>query len=357
MLRHYLSGKGTIAMHVQSLLRGLIAAGAFFSATAAITMAHASTALRIAVDTTPTHVRNQALAKFAATVKAKTNGEIEPQIFHSGQLYKDGQTPQALQQGAIDMAVPGSWVLGGLEKRWSLLGLPYFVGRSAIEMQRVADGPVGKELAEATAEKLNAVVLGRWLDLGPGHTFLGQKASVGFKTWKDFAGLKIRYPGGAYMAVRFKHFGATPVLVPFTDVPLGLLRGNFDGLLSTADSVADIKLWDSGLKLAYVDFGNFAQYVPFVSKAFWNKITPAQRDVIRAAWEEIVPESRANVERVQEEAIATLAKNGVGVIRPSVEERAQMREFQMAVQDQLIGELGLDPAWVKDALSRIAAGK
>lgn len=341
-----------VLFRIQPILNSLV-----FGAVLSISSAHAVTPMKISVDTVPSHVRNVWIEKFITRVKEKTGGEIEPQLFHSGQLYKDAQVPAALQQGAIDMAVPGTWLLGGLEKRMGVPGLPYFIGRSAEENYRFSDGPVGRELADIAAEKMNTIVLGRWIDNGHSFIFLGAKGADKVKTYKDFSGLKIRYPGGANLSIRFTQMGATPVLVPLPDVPLALMRGNFDGLISTADSMVALKLWESGLKAAYIDYGSFAQQVPFVNKNFWSKLSPVHQKAVREAWESIVVEQRRDSSQREEASLSTLAKNGVKLVRPGAVELKEFRDSQLAVQDEIVRQMGLDSAWVKSFIAAVDSAK
>jgi TRAP-type C4-dicarboxylate transport system substrate-binding protein len=75
-------------------------------------------------------------------------------------------TPSALRQGGIGMAVPGTWVLTGFVPDCDIVQLPVFYGQSIDAVHRVIDGPVGQTINKELEEKLDAKVLGNWLDLG-----------------------------------------------------------------------------------------------------------------------------------------------------------------------------------------------
>lgn len=59
---------------------------------------------RITLNTGPNHVRNIALEEFVTTLAERTEGELDVQVFSSGQLYKRPDVPKALAQGAAELA-------------------------------------------------------------------------------------------------------------------------------------------------------------------------------------------------------------------------------------------------------------
>ena len=71
--------------------------------------------MRITLDTNPTHVRNKGVEVFAEELKKRVGNKIVVEIYPSGQLFRDRDVPKALRQGAVEMAVPGTWQLDGVE--------------------------------------------------------------------------------------------------------------------------------------------------------------------------------------------------------------------------------------------------
>jgi hypothetical protein len=125
-------------------------------------------------------------------------------------------TPRALRQGGIGMAVPGTWVLTGFGPDCDIVQLPVFYGQSIDAVHRVVDGPVGQTINKELEEKLDAKVLGNWLDLGYQNVYSTSKPLTDFK---DLAGMKIRNSGSAGQFAKAKFFGATPSAAPATRNP------------------------------------------------------------------------------------------------------------------------------------------
>lgn len=301
--------------------------------------------LRISLDTTPTHVRTVWVQKYAEELRQRSNGRIEPEVFHSGQLFKDVNVAKALRQGSVEMAVPGTWVLGGFESRIDALALPMFYGRTIEETHAIADGPIGAEINAGLEDKLGVKVLGKWFDLGASHMYFTRPVT----SYDDVKGLKVRYPGGASSEKRLEALGASPTLVPWPDVPLAMSRGNFEGLITTNESAQSAKLWESGLKSVFEDYQSVGMYIPLVAGGFWKKLPPELQQLMLATWDEMIPPARAAALEAQAEAGETLKKNGVVFTRPSREAVIEKRRLMMADQDQIASQLGIDKAFVARA--------
>ncbi|GGB40597.1 C4-dicarboxylate ABC transporter [Tistrella bauzanensis] len=299
---------------------------------------------RISVDTSPTHVRTVWVEEFAERLKARSDGVLDATVYHSGQLFKDVNVAKALRQGSVEMAVPGSWVLGGFERRLDAWNLPMLYGHGPDEYYAVSDGEPGRIIGAALEEKLDVKVLGKWFDLGASHTYF---ASRKVETYDDMKGAKVRFPGGAGLSARLEYLGATPVLVPWPDVPLAMSRGNFDGLITTNESVKSAKLWESGLKYVFEDYQIFGQYIPMVAGDFWKKLTPDQQQLMTALWDEVATEERVAALAAQQDAGEEAKRQGVVFVTPTPEQRTAVRQRMMERQDETAKAIGIPADFVE----------
>jgi C4-dicarboxylate-binding protein DctP len=308
------------------------------------TAAVAQHKLEISLETGPNHIRNIGVTEWAEDLNKKSGGKLEVKIFHGAAKFKDTDVPKALNQGALDMGYPGTWQLGKFIEDFDAVDLPMFFGISQEEAYKVFDGPPGKALNEKIEKKLGVKVIGRWLDLGFQHTFTTSKP---IKVHTDMKGLKLRIPGGAANISRYETLGAPAVKIAWPDVPQALQRGTIDGLATTFESVRSAKLWDAGLKHVYVTHQSFSQYLPMVSGKSWAKYPKEIQDLIVSSWEAKVDELRKRARERQASAREDAIKNGITVVDPTPEDIGAARAKLMAVQDALIKELKVDPAWVK----------
>jgi len=312
--------------------------------------AMAAEKLRISLDTNPSHVRNKAAELFVAELKKRTGDKFEIELYPSGQLFRDRDIPKALRQGSVEMAIPGTWQLDGLVPSMALSSLPAFYGLSEEFAQKIMDGKVGEEINRQAEEKLRVKILGPWMNLGMQAFY---SVSKPLQTHADLVGMKVRYSGGTANAERINVLGATPTLVPWPDVPLALSSSAVDGVASTHESVASAKLWESGLKYAFVDRQWFAQYVPMVSQAFWRKLTPDTQNAMVESWSVAVAKGREMAAEGQKQAQIEMEKHGIKVVTASEESLLEWRKKMMSVQDKVAAEMQIDPKLVKLAMDEI----
>jgi C4-dicarboxylate-binding protein DctP len=300
--------------------------------------------LEISLETGPNHIRNIGITEWAEELQKKSNGKLEVKVFHGAAKYKDTDVPKALNQGALDMGLPGTWQLGKFVPDFDVVDLPLLYGVSQEQAYAIFDGEPGKNLAGKFEQKLGVKIIGRWLDLGFQHTHTVSKP---INKHTDLANLKLRIPGGAANIARYSDLGASPVKIAWPDVPQGLQRGTIDGLSTTFESIRSAKLWDSGLKHSYITNQSFSQYLPAVSSKSWAKYPKDIQDLIISSWEAKVDSLRDRARKRQAEAQEEARKQGVTVVVPTSEDAAEAKKKLMAKQNELIKELNIDPALVK----------
>jgi TRAP-type C4-dicarboxylate transport system substrate-binding protein len=307
------------------------------AATAALPFARARASeptwlLRCSLETAPSHTRNVTIRDYLGKVEAAAEGRLKTQLFESGQLFPDLQVGKALLQGQVEMAVPGSWSLTGIIPDADFFQLPMLYGRSADIIHRVVDGKPGQLLAEQIERQLRAQVIGPWLDLGFFNWFSTGKP---LNSYADLKGLKIRNSGGAGQAWRTQFMGAIPNTTPLPNVPLALSQGTFDGLITTHETVASGQLWESGLRHSLEDHQFSGEYIPLVSLAFWNRLSPDIRKIFIDTWRENIAAYRANMAAAQARARETVQAHGIKIVMPSAADLAGARRDMMVDQDRV----------------------
>jgi C4-dicarboxylate-binding protein DctP len=300
--------------------------------------------LEISLETGPNHIRNIGVTEWAEYLQKASGGKLEVKLYHGASKYKDTDVPKALNQGAVDMGLPGTWQLGKFVEDFDAPDLPMFFGVKRADVYKVWDGPAGKFLSGKLEKKLGVKVIGKWLDLGEQNTY-----SVGkpIKTHTDLAAMKMRIPGGAANIALYETLGANPVKIAWPDVPQALQRGTVDGLATTFESIRSAKLWDSGLKHAYVTRQTFSQYLPVVSGRSWDKYPKDVQELITKSWEEKIGSLRERAAERQKSAREDAIKNGITVVDPTDADLGAARTKLMTKQDALIKELKIDPELVK----------
>lgn len=323
---------------------GFLAGAAAVALTSTTPALAADHKLEISLETGPNHIRNIGIIEWAEHLEKASGGKLEVKIFHGAAKFKDTDVPKALNQGAVDMGFPGTWQLGKFVEDFDAPDLPMFFGIKRLDVYKVWDGDPGKFLAGKLEKKLGVKVIGKWLDLGEQNTYSVGKA---IKTHTDITGMKIRIPGGAANIALYETLGGNPVKIAWPDVPQALQRGTVDGLATTFESIRSAKLWDSGLKHAYVTRQTFSQYLPVISGKSWAKYPKDIQDLIEKSWAEKIDSLRQRADDRQKSAREDAIKNGVSVVDPTDADLAEARKKLMTKQEALIKELKIDPELVK----------
>ena len=298
---------------------------------------------KISVDSNENHHRNKGLHVFMDLLVKNSQGQLKPKFFHSAQLYKDKDLPKALKMGSVDMGLPGIWQLEGVAASTAITALPMFYGLPAKLTKDLVDSEVGQLISQDLEKRVGVKVLGKWAYHGYLDTGVKERP---IKDWTDFKGLKIRHHGGAVNALRLQSFGASPILIPWPDLPMAMVQGTADGCVTTLKSFESAKLWETGLKYVTKDKQYYLHNIPMVSRVFWNKLPQGLQKAMLDTWEQHIEKAREITDREQSQAQGILKGKGVTIFEPSDDELLKWRRQAMTVQEAIVKELKLDTALV-----------
>lgn len=284
-----------------------------------------------------------AIADFLKKLEAASQGRITTQLFDSGQLFADHDVIKALVLGQVEMAVPGTWVVSAYVPEADMGQLPIFYGRSVEATHRAIDGVPGELVNAQIAKKLRVQIPGRWIDLGFTNWYSTHRP---LNTLNDLKGLKVRNSGGFAQPWRARFFGAVPSMMAWPDVPLALSQGTFDALQSTNESCVSAKLWDAGLRYGLIDHQYMGDYVPMISRAFWDSLNPEMRTLITDLWAANIGDYRAALAEAQQKAEEALKDHGVKIAHVPHEQLAVERKRMMEEQDVVAKEMKMSPDFV-----------
>lgn len=300
--------------------------------------------IKLSVDSNMNHHRNRGVKVFQAFLERNSKGRLKFNFFHSAQLYKDRDIPKALKLGTVDMALPGIWNLEGIDPNMGITGLPMFFGLPEDITKKLVDEQVGEKLNAVLEKKIDVVIPGRWYF----HGYLNAcSTQTPLTSINAFKGLKIRHMGGASSALRIHALGGTAVMIPWPDLPMAVVQGTCDGLVTTYRSFMSAKLWDAGVKYSVKDKQYYLHYIPLVSGKFWNKLPEDLKKIFLNTWEEHIDIARAISDFEQKRGEDVMKANGVSIYYPPDAELAEWRKQVMTIQDQVVKETGMDPALVK----------
>ncbi|MGB6861220.1 MAG: TRAP transporter substrate-binding protein DctP [Pseudolabrys sp.] len=274
--------------------------------------------------------------KFIEQVNAEGKGIIQINYIGGPKAMPPFEVGNALKAGVVDIAnTTGAFTTNVMPESdaWKLTERP---------MSELRKNGGYDYMAKLYAEKMNAIFLARLVDNNQFHLYLNKPIST-----PDLTGLKIRITP-VYRDF-FQALGATVVQTPPGEVYTSLERGVVDGYGWPITGIFDLG-WHEKTKYR-VDPGFYTVEVSIlVNKTTWDKLSDAQKAVLRKAAErgeaeaaaEFGAENAKDTKRQADAGIQTIKFDGAvaeayrakayqagweGVIKQSPEHGPKIKEF------------------------------
>jgi TRAP-type C4-dicarboxylate transport system substrate-binding protein len=248
------------------------------------------------------------LTEYAEKVKVATKGELEIVVQTSGVLgYKGPQLLKVVRDGRIpisDMLISG---VAGDEKIFRISTLPFLV-RDFDELRLLTD--IARPYFDKAAAKWNQKIL--YTAPWPGSGLWAKKKII---TIKDLKGRKTRvYDMNS--ALLMEAVGATPLVIPFSDLSTALRTGFIDCIITSTPTAVDARLWEV---LMYFEPLNitFATNMVTVNLDAFDKLPKAQQDILVSLGKEQEEAAWEDVRRWGGDTEAIISKNGIETVQPS----------------------------------------
>jgi len=275
----------------------LTAAGLAQAQTVKLSLGHGSA---------PDNLRHIASLKFAELVKAKTNGQVEVTVSPSGQLGTDPALITAVRSGAVDITANSQGAFANVVPEYAAFGMP-FLFSDLPSAWKALDGPVGKELADKTAEK-GMVVLGYW-DNGIRHMSNSKRA---LSKPEDLKGLKMRTPPDAVTVDIMQALGAEAQQIKFAELYVALQQGVVDGQENPLMNIHASKLYEVNKFISLT--GHKYEMTPLlISKRSWDRLSDADKKILQEAAAEATQLQRKLSKESDDKLLADLKAKGVQI--------------------------------------------
>ncbi len=291
-------------MNTTSLIRRTVLATALLAATG---LASAQAVkLTLGHGAAPGNPRHEAAVKMAEVAKAKSNGRIEIQVAPSAQLGDDAAMVTALRTGALDLSANSQGAVANAVPEYAAFGMP-FLFSSLDQVWKMLDGPLGKELADKTAEK-GMVVLGYW-DNGIRHMSNSKRALA---KPEDLKGLKMRTPPDAVTVDIMQALGAEAQQIKFAELYVALQQGVVDGQENPLMNIHASKLYEVNKFISLT--GHKYEMTPLLmSKRSWDRLSDADKKVLQEAAVEATQLQRKLSKESDDKLLADLKAKGVQI--------------------------------------------
>ncbi|KPV00198.1 ABC transporter substrate-binding protein [Variovorax paradoxus] len=314
------------------------------AATAALGLAHAQ-AGKFGYGASDDNSQGLAAKRFSELVKTRTGGRVNVNTYGSGKLGTDAQMQSALQGGVQELMVGPTSGLVGVVKEYALLDLPFLVS-SFKEADSLLDGPVGQSLFQKL-EAHGLVGLAYW-ENGFRHLTNSRRP---VNKLEDIAGLKIRViPNPVYIET-FKALGANPLPLPYTELYGALETKSVDAQENGLGLIESGKFYEVQ-KYLTLSAHSYTPYIVLASKKWFDKLSEADRDVVRKAAVDAGTYQRQINREETRKLVDQMKKHGLQVVDLPAAEANRMREKVKPVHEKFTEQIGA--ALMKQAREEIA---
>jgi tripartite ATP-independent transporter DctP family solute receptor len=261
------------------------------------------------------------LAEMAEAIGHGTDGAFRLEVFPESRLGPDPQMFADVQKGALDFYLAGA-TLGGVAPSSALPLLP-FAFKDNAEVFAALDGALGDvirgELAQAGLHAFRHC----WLN-GFHHITTSSRP---IRDADDFAGLKIRTPGGELAADFFRTLGAEPGMVPFSGMYDALKAKIFDGQSDPLGVVQSLRLYEVQTYLSLTGHW-WSGFTLLAHGAVWQALPHEIQTVVERNAAHFAQLQRQDVAAINAAGEAELARRGMVVnTTDTASIRARLGEF------------------------------
>ncbi|MDR1043768.1 MAG: TRAP transporter substrate-binding protein [Candidatus Adiutrix sp.] len=270
-------------------------------------MAAAKYNIRFATAIEPDSHYANGMRKFKELAEQYSNGEIEVQLFYSGQLGGERDMVEALGMGMLEMTICSSAPLVNFSKDFMVFDLPFLV-TDRDKAFAVLDGEVGQKIL-ATMESKGVKSLGFWENGFRNIT----NSRRPIKNPDDLKGIKIRTMENPIHMDLFRTLGANPTPMAWGELFLALQQGTVDAQENPLIIIETSK-YPEVQKYLTLSGHVYAPSVVSIGKALFDSYPKEIQDVILRAEKEARDWEREFCIQKDNELVAVLVKQGMEAI-------------------------------------------
>ena len=298
-----------VSLKRRPFLGGIGAATLAAAATPAA--AQAGLTLRMSTPATPTDQRSVALAEIFGPA-VKDFATYQPH--YNSTLFKQGTELEAIARGNLEMSITSAQELATIFPQWSIFTAGYLL-RDADHQKKVFASPIMDELKKPVEDRLGVKLLSV---MYLGRRQLNLRTEKEIRRPADLAGTKLRMPNTEAWLLLGSALGANPLPLAFTEIYTALQTGAVDGQDNPLPTNRDSKFYEVTKQIVLTSHLVDQNYVAF-SKRVWDRLTPAQRDIVQKASDDASELGRQRQLKLEAELEAFFKERGLKVYAPDLD--------------------------------------
>jgi len=255
------------------------------------------------------HPVHQAMEYMAKRCYELSNGNLQLEIYPSGQLGSEQQCVELTQIGSLAITKISAAVMESFKPEYKVLGLPYLF-RDTDHLFKVLNGKIGKELLASTEKKMIRGLC--FYDAGSRSFYTISKPIL---KPDDLKGLKIRVMKSQTAMDMVKALGGSPTPISYGELYTALQSGVVDGAENNPPSLFTSHHFEV-CKHYSLDEHTSVPDVMIISMHVWKHLSDQEKDWLQQAADESVPVQRELWAKSVKYSMEEMQKAGVKVYYP-----------------------------------------
>jgi TRAP-type C4-dicarboxylate transport system substrate-binding protein len=289
-----------------------------------------------------TNFHSENLVQFANDVDKATAGKLKITVHSNASLFKAPEIKRAVQGG---QAQAGEIIFANFQNEWQIYGadgLPFLADSydEAAKLYKAQKPLIEKKLAEQGMGLLYSVA---W----PPQGIYTKKP---LNSAADLKGIKWRAysPNTSRIA---ELVGAQPVTVQAAELSQALATGVVESTMTSGATGVDSKLYES-LKYYYDMQAWLPKNAVIVNKAAFDALDKATQAIVLKAAADAEVRGTAASKRVNTDTLEKLKANGMSVVSPSPQLKADMKKVGDTMLKEWLDKSGAEGKALVDAFSK-----
>ena len=318
------------------------------SCTAALTLALAGasalaqTKWDLAAAYPATNFHSENLVQFANDVEKGSGGKLKITVHANASLFKAPEIKRAVQGG---QAQAGEILLANFQTEWQLFGadgLPFLADSydESSKLYKAQRPMLEKKLADQGMGLLYAVA---W----PPQGIYSKKP---LNSAADLKGIKWRAYSPSTSRIA-ELVGAQPVTVQASELSQALATGVVESFMTSGSTGYDSKVYEQ-VKNFYDTQAWLPKNAVIVNKAAFDALDKATQSVVLKAAADAEARGLAASKRVNVESIEKLKANGMSIVVPSAQLKADMKKVGDTMLKEWLDKAGPDGKALVDAFHK-----
>ena len=258
-------------------------------------------------------------------IKKDSGGKHSIKVFNKGALGTEKETIDQAKIGALDFTRVNISPMNAICSKTQVPTMP-FLFRSVEHMRKVLDGPVGEEILK-DCESHGFVGLA-FYDSGA-RSIYGKKA---VKSLADAKGMKIRVQQSDLWVALVSAMGANATPMPIGEVYTGLKTGLIDAAENNMPSYDGFKHYEA-VKFYSKTEHSMAPEMLLMSKVIYDKLPPAEQQMIRKAAKDSVAFQRKKWDEEEIKSLEVVKKGGAQIVEV---DKASFQSVMAPVYDKFM---------------------